>query len=321
MDLIYADENREDVGVLLDYQMDLAFGSDENNFTIEVSIDNHVFREDYWIYIEGTEYGGIIDNIQVDTERQRVTYKGRTFHGLIESKIVCPDAGEDYYVITNMDANEALDTLITRLGLGDLFEASSETSGITITRYQFWRYIEGYSGIKKMLNKNGAKLHMEWNDGVVMLSAVPYVAYDDEELTSDHVNFTIDQVFNPINHMVCLGMGELKDRMVIHLYCDASGNISRTQTFTGLEERAEVLDYPNAESEEELVAEGEQRLREAWRASTVNVRLDDEYDFDIGDVITVKEEVTGLTLTESVVKKIVTINADIFKCQYQVGEI
>lgn len=321
MDLIYTDENREDVGVLLDYQMDLAFGADEDNFTIEVNINDHVCREDNWIYMEGTEYGGIIDNIQVDTERQRVTYKGRTFHGLIESKIVCPDPGDDYYVITNMDANEALDTLITRLGLGDLFEASSETSGITITRYQFWRYIEGYSGIKKMLNKFGAKLHVEWNDGAVVLSAVPYVSYDDEELTSDHVNFTIDQVFNPINHMVCLGKGELKDRMVIHLYCDANGNISQTQTFTGLEERAEVLDYPNAESEEELISEGEQRLREAWRASTVDIRLDDEYDFDIGDVITVKEEVTGLTLTQSIIKKIVTINADIFKCQYQVGEI
>jgi len=320
MDLIYADENREDVGVLLDYQFDLAFGSDENNFTISVSLDNHVCQEDYWIYIEGTEYGGIVDDIEVNTETQRVTYKGRTFHGLIESKIVCPDAGQDYYVITNTEANAALGTLITRLGLGDLFEASSEDSGITITRYQFWRYIEGYAGIRKMLDKNGAKLHMEWNEGAVILSAVPYVSYDDEELTSDHVNFTIDQSFNPINHMVCLGSGELQNRMVVHLYCDASGNISQTQTFTGLEERAEVLDYPNAESEEQLIEEGESRLRSSWNASTVDIRLDDEYEFDIGDVITVSEVITGVHLTRSITKKIVTINGDIFKCQYQVGE-
>lgn len=320
MDLIYTDENREDVGVLLDYQMDLAFGDSENDFTVQVSIDNHVCDEDYWFYIEGTEYGGIIDDIEVNTETKRVTYKGRTFHGLIESKIVCPDDGDDYYVITNMDANAALATLITRLGLGDLFEASQSTSGITITRYQFWRYIEGYAGIRKMLDKNGAKLHMEWDDGKVILSAVPYVSYDDDELDSDHVNFTIDQVFNPVNHMVCLGRGELRDRMVIHLYCDASGNISQTQTFTGLEERCEVLDYPNAESEEELILEGESRLRAAWNASLVDIRLDDEYEFDIGDVITVSEIVTGLRLTRSITKKIVTINGDIFKCQYQVGE-
>lgn len=320
MDLIYTDENREDVGVLLDYQMDLAFGDSENDFTVQVSIDNHVCDEDYWFYIEGTEYGGIIDDIEVNTEMKRVTYKGRTFHGLIESKIVCPDDGDDYYVITNMDANVALATLITRLGLGDLFEASQSTSGITITRYQFWRYIEGYAGIRKMLDKNGAKLHMEWDDGKVILSAVPYVSYDDDELDSDHVNFTIDQVFNPVNHMVCLGRGELRDRMVIHLYCDASGNISQTQTFTGLEERCEVLDYPNAESEEELISEGESRLRAAWNASLVDIRLDDEYEFDIGDVITVSEVVTGLHLTRSITKKIVTINSDIFKCQYQVGE-
>ena len=322
MDLIYTDANREDVGVLLDYQFDLAFGTDENNFVLSVSLDDHVCSESYWIYIDGTEYGGIIDDIEVNTETQRVTYKGRTFHGIIESKIVCPDAGQNYYVITNMDANTALATLITRLGLGDLFTASSESSGITITRYQFWRYITGYAGIRKMLDKNGAKLHMEidWDNDQVILSAIPYVSYDDDELDSDHVNFTIDQVFNPINHMVCLGSGELKDRMVVHLYCDASGNISQTQTFTGLDERAEVLDYPNVESEEQLIEEGESRLRAAWNASSVDIRLDDEYEFDIGDVITVSEIHTGVTLTRSVTKKIVTIKGDIFKCQYQVGE-
>ena len=120
--------------------------------------------------------------------------------------------------------------------------------------------------------------------------------------------------------MICLGRGELKDRMVIHLYADENGNISQTQTFTGLAERTEVLDYPNAESEEELITEGQQRLRESWNASTVDIRLDDEFSFDIGDVITVSEVVTGIHLTKSIVKKIVNINGDIFKCQYQVGE-
>ena len=320
MDLIYTDNEREDVGVLLDYNFDLAFGDSENNFELKVSIDSHVLREDYWIYIEGTEYGGIVDDIEVDTETKQVVYKGRTFHGLIESKIICPDDGEDYYIITNKEANLALGTLITRLNLGSLFEASSEDSGITITRYQFYRYIEGYAGMRKMLNKNGAKLHMEWSEGKVILSAIPYVDYDDEELTSDHVNFNISQVFNPVNHMICLGRGELKDRMVIHLYCDSEGEVSQTQTFFGLEERAEVLDYPNVESEEELITEGSARLRAAYLASVVDIRLDDAYTFDIGDVITVSEVVTGVHLTRSITKKIVTINKNVFKCQYQVGE-
>ena len=171
-----------------------------------------------------------------------------------------------------------------------------------------------------MLNKFGAKLHMEWHEEQVILSAIPYVSYDDEELDSDHVNFAINQVFNPVNHMICLGRGELKDRMVVHLYCDEDGDISQTQTFTGLEERCEVLDYPNAESEEELVTEGESRLKAAWNASLVDIRLDDEYTFDIGDVITVSEIVTGVHLTRSITKKIVTIDKNVFRCQYEVGE-
>ena len=318
--IIYADDNREDVGVLTDYDFDLAFGDSENNFELTVSLDNHVCLEDYWIYIEGTEYGGIVDSIEVNTEMKEVKYKGRTFHGILDSKVVCPDSGDNYYILQSMDANAALSILISRLGLSSLFEASGETSGITITRYQFWRYITAYAGIRKMLDKFGAKLRMEWNDGMVTLSAVPYESFDDEELDSDHVNFTINQVFNPVNHMICLGQGELKDRMVIHLYADENGDISQTQTFTGLDERCEVLDYPNAESQDELEAEGISRLKEAWGASTVDVKLDDEYTFDIGDVITVSEVTTGVHLTRSITKKIVTINKNIFRCQYEVGE-
>ncbi len=32
MDLIFTNKNREDIGVLQDYDLDLAFGADENNF-------------------------------------------------------------------------------------------------------------------------------------------------------------------------------------------------------------------------------------------------------------------------------------------------
>lgn len=61
MDLIYANKNKIDVGVLKDYSFDLAFGSDENNFKLSVNTENNVCEEDYIIYIEGTEYGGIVD--------------------------------------------------------------------------------------------------------------------------------------------------------------------------------------------------------------------------------------------------------------------
>ena len=39
MDLIYTNENREDVGVLFGYSFDLAFGIDENDFECKLSVE------------------------------------------------------------------------------------------------------------------------------------------------------------------------------------------------------------------------------------------------------------------------------------------
>ena len=63
------------------------------------------------------------------------------------------------------------------------------------------------------------------------------------EYSSD-MNANYSMVINKmgVNHLICLGSGELRNRTVVHLYVDGNGNISQTQTFTGLEERAEVLD-------------------------------------------------------------------------------
>ena len=63
MDLIYTNASGEDVGVLQGFTLDLAYGSDENDFQLEVSIDNQAIEAGAYIYIDGTEYGGIVDGL------------------------------------------------------------------------------------------------------------------------------------------------------------------------------------------------------------------------------------------------------------------
>ena len=38
MDLIYTDSQNKDIGIVKDYTMDLAYGSDENNFELVVPL-------------------------------------------------------------------------------------------------------------------------------------------------------------------------------------------------------------------------------------------------------------------------------------------
>ena len=320
MDLVYADKNKIDVGVLLDFSFDLAFGSGENDFVLEVSTENNVCKEDYLVYIEGTEYGGIVDAIEVDSANRLIKYKGRTWHGILNSKVIQPDSGADYYTVSG-DCNTIIGNLISRLSLGSLFRVVSESSGISVSNYKFRRYTLAYDGLLNMLESVDAKLHIEYTvDGFVELSAIPAVNYADDELDSDHISFTISKTFNPINHLVCLGQGELRDRTVIHLYCDASGNISTSQTFTGLDEYMAVYDYPNVESAEELETEGRKHLKELNGSDTIDVDLDDTYSFDIGDILQAVDVVTGISVTRRVTKKIVKIDKNIVNVNYKVGE-
>ena len=319
MDLIYTDTNKIDVGVMKDYSFDLAFGEDENNFQLSITSDNNVCEEDGLVYIEGTEYGGIIDAVEVYTAEKTINYKGRTWHGILNTKIIQPDSGAAYYTVSG-DANTILGTLITSLDLNGLFTASSASSGFTINSYSFKRYTGGYDGIVDMLQTVGAKLHIEWLNGVVQLSAVAAVDYGEDDLSSDHIALHIQKTYNPVNHLICLGQGELAQRTVVHLYCDANGNISTTQTFTGMEEVANVFDFPNAESAEELQKEGKKKLKELNNSDEIEVSLDDAYEFDVGDKITADDAITGITVSSRVLKKIVTIDRNQFLINYKVGE-
>ena len=320
MDLIYTDENREDLGILFDYSFDLAFGSSENDFELKTSTSNHILKQGYYIYIEGTEYGGVVDNIKVKTESKELIYTGRTYHGLLESKIIEPDAGQDYLVVSG-EANAVLGQLIQRLALTDLFKASKDISDFTISNYQFNRYVAGYTGIKQMLNSVGAKLHIAFENGYVVLSALPIVDYSkDDEFDTDQIKFDIEKYYNPINHLICLGKGELADRQIIHLYADAEGNISKTKTQFGLDERTEVYDYSSVESLEELESSGIEKFKELQNDGKVQMQLDASQEYDIDDIVGAREFITGITMSKPIVKKIVTINKGIIKVENKVGE-
>lgn len=308
MDLIYTNQSREDVGVLHNYELDLAFGSDENNLECVVSRKDHCCAFGSFLYIEGTEYGGIVDSIESKNSTTEVVYSGRTWHGILNSKVLQPDSGEAYLVVSG-EANDVIASLLTRMGLSDLFEASSEDSGLNITSYKMNRYISGYDGILKMLKTVGAKLlFCVQSGGKVLLSVVPVVDYTKEELDSDLIDLDVKQTANTVNHLICLGSGELENRMVIHLYADENGNISQTQTFKGVDECVAVYDYSNAQDEADLLNSGTERLKELMQQDDLSVDVNDVDDpYDIGDIVGATDNITNIKITVPVTKKIVTI--------------
>ena len=309
MDLIYSNSDKEDIGVLKDYKYDLAFGSDENNFEVTVSSSNHVCDAGFFVYIENTEYGGMIDSVHVDSAKATVKYKGRTWHGILNSKVLQPDKNQDYLIV-NGEANTVINELISRMGLSALFRVSSVSSGVNISNYKMNRYIEGYTGILKMLKEANGKLNVKFKGGFVELSASPLIDYSqDEQFDTDQISFKIQQNFKPINHVICLGKGDLKDRRVIHVYSDLLGNISGTQTLTGINEICTTYENSNTESDDELIKGGVDIIEKSFASNSVDFSFDsNEETFDVNDIIGAKELVTGTVVKAFISKKVVKID-------------
>lgn len=342
MDLIYMNSSFADQGVLTDFEMDLAFGADENDFECLVPSMAHCCQAGWYLYAEGTEYGGIIDTIEVRTEAEEVVYMGRTWHGILGSKIIMPltssdastpdvtiktenSSGEsliDKYLVISGDANRCLGFLLSRLGLSDLFSALETDAGISINNFQFDRFCDGYKGIVKMLSSAGLRPKIRYQDGKVVISAVAQYNYaTDEEFDSSLIEMQLKKKVNSVNHLVCLGSGELDQRTVLHLYADENGNISTTQTQTGMKEFMAVYDYSSVESEEELMKQGIEQLQSLWEPDKMVIHMDDTSDFyDVGDKVGATDNITGISGSATIKKKIVNIRTDYTTISYEVGE-
>ena len=342
MDLIYMNSEMVDLGVLQDFELDLAFGANENNFECRIPSHLHCCDAGYYLYIEGTEYGGTIDTLEVASEANEVVYYGRTWHGILGSKVIMPlHKGEsstanvtvktadssgaslvDKYLVISGEANHCIQFILDRIGLSELFKASGTASGITISNYQFDRFTDAYTGFMKMLSSVNMRLHIEYLDESVVLSAVERYDYTtDEEFDPDLVEMQLKKKVKAVNHLVCLGKGELENRTVYHLYADSSGNISQTQTQFGLYEFVAVYDYSSVESDEELLKQGMEQLKALWVPDEMVIKLDDTSDFfDVGDKVGATDNITGLSASATIRKKIVTIKDGLVSISYEVGE-
>lgn len=318
MDLIFANEKMVDIGVLLDYEFDLAFGTDENDFELKVNAEKHCCKAGYFVYIEGTEYGGLIDGITSETADKEITYHGRTWHGLLESKIITPAQGS---LKISGSADSCLSKIISRIGLGDLFTVTASTE--KISNYEIEAYSDAYTAITEMLKSANLRLQVQFLPPKVVLSAVPIKDYSqDEQFDADLMEFKIKKVKNTVNHLICIG-AEKDDgsRYEVHLYADGNGEVSQKQTFFGLDEYAMIYERTHTKKEDDLIKYGTEKLEKEWMQDKVDIDFDGDTDrYGIGDIVGAYEYATEMEVSAPIIKKIVTVKNGQITISYEVGE-
>lgn len=315
MVLVVADTKLGNVREIEDFTLDVAFGADENAITLTVE-DRSAPAAGQLVYIDATEYGGVIDQVKRGSGRGAtgtVECKGRTWHGILAGRRLSPDSGSGYLTV-NGKVGDVLTSLIARMGLESLFKAASDDSTVS---YTFSRFCDGYSGLMALAKANGRKLSMSRMDGYIELSMPPIVDYANK-VDSDLLDFTITSVHRCVNHLLCAGTGQLANRAIVHFYADEHGNVSHKQTLFGIDEICALYDYSNA-SASELETEGKKKLLEYQTSGTVEVDAHEDMDVDVGDIISARDNSTGTTVTATVSKKVVKVERGVATYSYEVG--
>lgn len=240
MDLIRSiNENDSwvDVGYVADYEIDASWGNEENDFELRVPLAHGILETDEMIRIEEEsdingesvplQIGGLIDTIEVDTESMNVVYSGRTWHGLLNSRIIPTTSKKDSYTLGSgndvVDASVIVDDLIEVLQLGYYFTSTSIT-GIEVEPYDCERFARGYDILLSFCELNGIKPMFRMIGGKVQIEVVEAEGFSDVEMFDDEVKFTLKRNMNPVNHVV-IGDKENLDSPIMNLYTDENGNV------------------------------------------------------------------------------------------------
>lgn len=256
MDVILTDAQKKDIMVLNDLCNIYFDCNKEKRFSVQIARSNYIHDMTYgsFVYVPGEEYGGIIKNVITSTALDYVECKGATCRGMLDTKIIQPDEGADYYIV-NGDVYDVIREIISDQ-YDDLIRVKTGKLGVSVLNYRFDRYCSYLKGITKMLGSEGYKLIITVvrnNDEspYFELSASPIIDYSgDIDFTNDNeIHFTMEDDRGGYNHIIGLGKGELRDRQVVHKYIDLNGNISDYQHYFGADEVVYLYDFSSGESD------------------------------------------------------------------------
>lgn len=320
--VIVADATGEEIRDLVYKEYDFEVGDDENSYLITCnSSEWETIADGSRLYIPQTEYGGLFKRLEVDTKKGTVAAGGYTWRGMLQNKIIIPPSGQDYATDSG-ELNAVIGARVSAAFPG-LFVGSSTSTDVSVSNYRYNRYVSLYDGLKAMLKSKGYKMQISYDQETarVVVEAVPIVDYSNQiEYSSDmNANYTMNMEATGINHLICLGQGELRNRTVVDLYVDGSGNISTTQTFFGVDEIVGVYDYAGA-TRADLIQSGTEQLAQEVNKNTFHIELESEKDVAIGDIVGGRDYITGMRMTAPITTKIVKWHDGFETTEYQLSD-
>ena len=299
-----------------DWSADIAYGADEQRFTISHLAGPPLSAHMRW-QVDGTALAGVVDKVcpsVAEDGSSSVSYKGRTVQGVLAGKVLMPPSGQTHLTATG-DLNDCIRAVVQSCGLSGYLTVPSTASGFEASGYQYRRFCDAYTGLRMLCASVGARLRFRATGDGIELSAVSATTYGD--LPSERVAFDAERDYRPCNHMVGLGSGEGTARQIVHWYADESGALSQTQTLTGLAEVAQTYDYSGSD---DLSADTKAKLAELQGQGTFDASLPEDAVLDVGDTVTAQDATTGVSVEAQVTKVICKVSLGEASTDYETGD-
>ena len=240
LEYIYTDSNYNELGYLTHFNADIEIGKydvSKNDFELTLSLEDRdpLFTVGSLFYKENTEIGGVTQRLKINTSDNTITLIGPTFRGLLEKEYVQPPAGSAYLTL-NGEANTCINVLIDGR-FSNLFVVDNIGASNINVKYDV-RDINLLQALEKALGASNARLCIRHRtDGKVHLYAEKINDLSDTlQYDNDYqIDMTVKTESKPYNHILCLGKGELLDRLRINLYLQSDGSWTESnQVYTCL---------------------------------------------------------------------------------------
>lgn len=324
LEFIAADPAGHEIGFIPEVTVDMEIG-DDNIFELKMPAgawDKEKYGFGNRVYVPGTEYGGLLEDLEVNTRMEEVTWRGSTWRGLLSKKIVEPPEGKDHLIL-NGELNSVIKQLVGDR-FGDLVVVDDEATDIILNNWQVDRYTTLHDAIMKILNTYNYRLNITYRQeeypytGGVHLKAEKAVDHSESvEYSQDgRLQFAVRDYRMGINHLICLGTGRDQERVVLHLYLQKDGNIRDEPYYKGLSERTAVYDYSSAEMDK-LWEDGIKKLQELLNYKSINVYAESQ-DMELGDIVGGYEEITGTIVKQPVTGKTLRIEDGKATIEYKI---
>lgn len=321
-DVILADGKLTPRAIVSQVTLDWACGTDENDFELTIDDpDAPEIERGWYFWLDGSDVGGrIVDRrVTVSGGVSTATWIGQSWTGMLAAKILQPDANQDYLTVSGK-LPDILKTLLKRISLDSVFTVdSSDASTLSNWMFRNPRYVDAYTGFRNLLASCGRRLDFQAKDNHILLGITP-VGIIDNTIDSDLVDFKAETNRRAVNHLIGLGSQELKNRLVVNYFADATGAVSQTQTLVGADEVCATYDYSNADLST-LQSETQKHLQELQTGGSVEVTLSDEVGdgLRVDDKIIATDQASGVNVTAVVTKRIVKIDSGILTSTFEVG--